>query len=1434
MTTTGNGPAAQILRGLLATTGAGPATETPAQRGTARRAVETAGPARTVAAAVHAAGGVDAPAARRLRELAAQLGDSATRWLGVHDALARHRGTLPALLAAVPAPAPPAAPGQTRPPEPRSVPATLALLLEHAAPEAAATALAALPDRTLEHLLAGGALPGPSLTTAVVAHGDTRVRTALARHPRLDTRVLARLLGTRDPAVGAAVYRNQRATPSLRRTLAHRLDEVPMDAALRAELTDPAREVPRTWLAPLLGCGDPQLVGRALAAVEVRGVAQQYALVRVWERAGADAVRALLADRNVSRHLARPVVAATLAALDEDDGSGAAPRRLYEGGEPYEDPARLPALLATMRGTSTLRDLLSEPYVHDIAALSRAHAAQPFMPKACEELARHEDASDEQRHAFRLSVLNEPWRRGGRRSGNITPPGQRLAEEELDENAARWAEGMAAAGLLDPAALVHAARPARHALAALDRLAGRGLLTDAAHARLRSLTGTHLGDRPAAWAALDDLLPAHDGPLHDLITTAGRTTGPQNGQAPATDGGSGAAATSVAGAAAVAGGEPAAGTAAPVGATAPAADAAPAAGEAPGPGAVPGSGAVPSPGAVPGSGAVPAAGAAAALGDVRGSVAPSTAGAAPAAHGVPGPGVGPDAGSAPGAGAGAEAGSAGAGPEAGSAAAAGAGPDAGSAAAAGAGPDAGSALAAGADPDTGSAPAAGAGPEAGSAAAAGAGPDAGSALAAGAGPDSGSVLPAEAGPDTGSAPAAAAGTDIGSGGAAGAGRAGDAGAAAGGGEREAHGEAPPAAPPAAPRGPVERAALAALDLLRSLAGGDAPLPEDPGVLRFLARHSRADAPGLATPVWLRRACAAQGIRPPEGSFWYVAPLPAQLRNQPLSPPSTLGSSAVPTERAYLQGIVTPEALLDGLPARHLLQVPYDWRRFAFVQAWRDALARRLRAALGTDADAWLRLAATAAARAERTFDDTSPDISWPELLRLATAPGAAGPHAAELPGAAGPARRPAEAAAWFRPTHRPRTPDEAIGLLEHGDHLWTWPEGTLLCLADAAVLDAVLPRLGPDGPWLLAAYLLRYDRTPGHVLDRLLAGRDPDALRVLAAQSRWLSEGMTDRLVDLGDARVDLALLRYGTDERLARRIVARSRPGAVGRVGALVLERLRAEPAAEPAGGDRWLDSAEPELVREVLARRGTELSFVRQVLGCLRLVEHGGAPQLAALVAAGRLGQGAMKLCAKALSGPDPAAVLRARLERETAPARLVARLRRAGNRWQTRRVVESVPTAVDWTALEAAHRQEPLPYWEDLVNLPGVPAGVRLRHVALVREPGPDGLPEGAEVTRARARHGLGGLYHWPAAVQFDGLLASGVLSAGDLLHVAAPAAQVLAYLNSAARRGDAPAPAGEALRELAVLVRSRLGTDAAAWRRVTARLTGRDAQWARSPR
>ncbi|MFF4403296.1 hypothetical protein [Streptomyces sp. NPDC001404] len=1155
-----NSSATHVVRTILAAS----QTEEPRAAGDdALRALEAARPARTAAARIAAAGGVDEQTARRLRELVEQhLGDRAERWLGVHDALAGHRGTVPALLAAAPPPAPPLAPGEVRSPAPGSAHDTLALLLEQARPEHAAAALAALPDRTVEGLLAGGALPGPALVTAVTDHGDSRTRTALARHPRIDPRVLARLLTSADARVGAAVYRNPRATPSLRRTLAHGLDAVPMDAALRAELTAPSSKVPRTWLAPLLGSGDPQLVTRALS-IGVRGVAQQYALVRVWERTGPAAVRGLLDDPAVTRHLNLPVIAAVTDALAEEDGSGDALRRLGKRCEPYEDPARLPGLLAVTRGTSSLRDLLSEPYVHDLQALSEAHAESPFMPAACAELARHEEASDAQRLAFRLSVLNEPWRVGGRRAGNITPPRQRLAEEALDDAAAWWAEGMVGAGLLDPVELIRTARPAAHALTALAVLAEQSLLTGTtAVAELQSLTDAHLGDRPEAWAALDHALPAHRGNLRELLLEAGRT-------APVPDG-------------------------------------------------------------------------------------PETA--APAAAGLP----------------------------------------------------------------------------------------------------------------------------------------------------------EQTAPPRTPRNAHERAALAALDLLRSFAPADAPLPAAPGVLTFLAHHSRSEAPGLATPQWLVRACASQGV---EGS-WHTAPSLAEVRAEP---PQTWGSSATLTEHAYTQGILPADELLTFLPARHMLLLPHDWRRLAFPGAWRTALARRLRTELGTDPDAWLRLAERARAAAGEGAANGSPGgPSWTDLL-------------SEEADTAG--YRPLEEPASAMHTPRPRTPDEAITLLERGNHLWAWPMGTLLCLADAEVLDAVLPRLGPDGPWLLAGYLLRHDHTPRRVLDRLLADRDPHALRILASQSRWLEKGLVERLADLDDPGTDLALLRHAGAPHITRRIVARSRRSGTGAdpVAAQVLAELRADPAARPLGGRLWLGSAEPDLIEEIFVRQGTDLGLVDQLLGCLHLFEHGGAGRLAGLVGRGLLGQAAAKLCVKALAADDPAAVIRTRLDRELAPAKLVKKLRRSRDHWQTTSAVAALPVGADWRALEAAHEEEPLPYWDRLVNLPDTPAELRLRYAALIREPGPNGLAEGAEPTRARARHGLGGLYHCATVTQLDGLLDSGILSGADLLHLAAPAALMLAYLGSAARRADAPTGAHTALTDLSDLVRSRLGTDAEAWTRVTDRLTGRDPEW-----
>ncbi|MGW4886961.1 hypothetical protein [Streptomyces murinus] len=108
-----------------------------------------------------------------------------------------------------------------------------------------------------------------------------------------------------------------------------------------------------------------------------------------------------------------------------------------------------------------------------------------------------------------------------------------------------------------------------------------------------------------------------------------------------------------------------------------------------------------------------------------------------------------------------------------------------------------------------------------------------------------------------------------------------------------------------------------------------------------------------------------------------------------------------------------------------------------------------------------------------------------------------------------------------------------------------WPGGTLLRVADAEVVDTVRPRPGPDRRGLLAACLLRYDRTPRVTLDRLLSGRDREAARPRRPVPLDEAVRGSDRLIDLDDLDVDLALLRHRLPRTAVHRIVARSRPGA-------------------------------------------------------------------------------------------------------------------------------------------------------------------------------------------------------------------------------------------------------------------------------------------------
>ncbi|KJK56644.1 hypothetical protein [Saccharothrix sp. ST-888] len=506
--------------------------------------VERARPARLLPGLVE---GADDPAglvAARLGDLLRRrLGGVPERWLAVQAALPSHRGTVPELLAEAELTDPgftgpeltagsePPAAGPTavqssaaRPtsgepaPPPRSADRALAFLLGHADPADLATVLPRLSDRTVTGILAGGALPFPGLCAAVAAHGDTRTRSALARHPRADARLLKQLVTADDPTVNVLVYRHPRATPSLRRTIAGgtphtpgRTEPVPVDAAALLA----AGDLPQTALPPLICSGDPELTALGLSA-GLRKAADQYALLQVWERRGPAAVRAMLDDPAIRRTVHSQIAEQVAAALDDPDGL----RRLRAQGEPYHDPAELVRRLQKHRGTDTLRSLLSEPYVQDFRAIVAGHLASPYMPTAVEVLIRHEDATDEDRRLFRTTLLNDCWRVGDRIVGNPTPPGERLAAEELDGLSEYWALECVRNGLLDPARLVDTARPAARAAACLRRLAAEDGLPGPVAERVSRLAAEHLG-RPASWVALLEGLTDFPGTFAELLAHAG-------------------------------------------------------------------------------------------------------------------------------------------------------------------------------------------------------------------------------------------------------------------------------------------------------------------------------------------------------------------------------------------------------------------------------------------------------------------------------------------------------------------------------------------------------------------------------------------------------------------------------------------------------------------------------------------------------------------------------------------------------------------------------------------------------------------------------------------------------------------------------------------------------------------------------------------------
>ncbi|OIV36222.1 hypothetical protein BIV57_17355 [Mangrovactinospora gilvigrisea] len=531
-----------------------PALPDPAERAraadTLRAALDAPGAPRglaSLAAAARRQGALDAESAGRLlarirpaRTVAAllrgvedvPLSVRQPDWAALRVRLESFRGTLPEALAATGA----APAGGPSPVPPKSVAETLRMLLDRTADQDdAAGCLAALDgDEVLAEMLAASPLPAPQVVAAVLAPtGRSAARAALARNPGCPPALLKSLVEYGDPAVNAAVFRATQVTYTLRLRIVRQLPEVPLHPELRAWLlgADGARRT-GSDLAALYGCGDPELTRHALRFTVQRRL-QTHAVLGVWEEHGAGAARELLADPEVAERLRGRGLGQLRTALEADDPA-AELVRLRAAAEPYHDPERLIELLTAHgrhQSNGPVRKVVYEPYPWDVDALAAAHRKDPLLQRACEVLARHEDATAEQRTMFLVHAANAA-------TGHPSdiPPVEVLAEQPISEVPLDWLHTCLGQGLLTPHELIATARPAPRVLEVLPRLAtycseesARMVL-----AALAPLLREQVGGHPDAWVVLLRMLPGFTGTLEEAIRTAPLAAGPR-GAADAVD-----------------------------------------------------------------------------------------------------------------------------------------------------------------------------------------------------------------------------------------------------------------------------------------------------------------------------------------------------------------------------------------------------------------------------------------------------------------------------------------------------------------------------------------------------------------------------------------------------------------------------------------------------------------------------------------------------------------------------------------------------------------------------------------------------------------------------------------------------------------------------------------------------------------------------------
>lgn len=373
----------------------------------------------------------------------------------------------------------------------------------------------------------------PAWLAFAAPDGPERERRLLARRPDLSPDTIQALAERDDPAVNAGLIYQRLATWDQRRALLagtpfeSAAGPLPLDPEFRAGLLAAQTNRNKQQLAPMVGCGDPELIRHFFANVGLNSQNLQLRLVLgVWEHGGRPAV-ATLTDLvpdpygenkgNPLPHWYQEKVRDFVGELLAADDSDKALERLRDAVHAEASPTKLARRLRT--SGRDLPWLLAEGYRWDWQVMVDEHRRKPFTTQVLAELCALPDCPDElhrvlamTRHAERGPC--QPCRQAERR----TPKGTDGSRASSVARPARPAAAEAAESATATSGATRSDRPLR-SRPVHDAL--RSVQQDPElRQEIQVLAGRYLDGNVDAWVLTLRLLPDFPGSLPDLFATA--------------------------------------------------------------------------------------------------------------------------------------------------------------------------------------------------------------------------------------------------------------------------------------------------------------------------------------------------------------------------------------------------------------------------------------------------------------------------------------------------------------------------------------------------------------------------------------------------------------------------------------------------------------------------------------------------------------------------------------------------------------------------------------------------------------------------------------------------------------------------------------------------------------------------------------------------